>query len=266
MELNPSTDHSLDMRFGAIARVITPSALERLKRSHVLIVGIGGVGSWTAESLARSGVGRISLVDLDDVCITNINRQIHAMTSTIGRPKVQVMKDRLSDIAPECEVTTVHDFFDKTTFDQILSQSFDMVIDCIDSLANKCLLIHECKKRSIPIITVGGAGGKVDPTQIRTSDLNQSTNDQLLKQVKRSLKREWDWDKDDKAHWGVQAVFSLERMKFLDSNGHLQYVPDLKQNRGINCTSGIGSTSWITGSFGLFAASMAVQSLVKSAD
>ncbi|MBH47914.1 MAG: tRNA threonylcarbamoyladenosine dehydratase [Halobacteriovorax sp.] len=262
MDLHQATD----TRFGGIARAITPKSLQRLQSAHILILGIGGVGSWSAEALARSGVGKISLVDLDDVCITNINRQIHAMTSTVGRPKVEVMKDRLIDIAPDCQVTTIYDFFDQNTFEDILSRPFDMVIDCIDSLKSKCLLINECKKREIPLITVGGAGGKVDPTLIRTNDLNQTSNDQLLKQVRRSLKRDWGWSKDEKSIWGVQAVFSIERMKFLDAAGELQFVPDEKQNRGISCSSTIGSTSWITGSFGLFAASLAVQSLVKRAD
>lgn len=266
MQIESQKQTDFHMRFGGIERLLTPTSFEVLQQSHILIVGIGGVGSWCAESVARTGIGKITLLDLDDVCITNTNRQLNALNSTIGKSKVEVMRERISDIAPECQVQTICDFFDDSTADSILEKKYDIIIDCIDSLQSKCLLINSCKTRNIPLITVGGAGGKIDPLLIRTSDLNHTSNDTLLKQVRRSLKLDWGWDKSESKNWGIQAVYSIERSKFLDSNGSLQFVPDLKMNRGISCTDGIGTTSWITGTFGFMAASLAVQTLVKRAD
>lgn len=254
---------SVDLRFGGIARLMSPKNLEVIANSKALIVGIGGVGSWVAESLARTGIGHLTIVDLDDVCITNTNRQLHALDSTIGKPKVEVMKQRILDISPHIKVDSILDFFTKSTAESILSQKFDIIIDCIDSLDNKCLLIDMAKKNGLPLITVGGAGGKIDPTLIRTSDLNHSTNDTLLKRVRRTLKMEWGYNRDEKLPWGIQAVYSIERARYLNEDGQLDFVPDEK-NRGINCATGIGTVSWITGSFGFTASALAIQTLIKN--
>lgn len=257
------TQSPLNMRYGGISRLLTPTAFNRLQKSHVLIIGIGGVGSWCVEALARSGVGNLTIVDLDEVCITNTNRQLHALNSTIGMSKVEVMQKRLHDATPDCHVRVIADFFDNKTKEAILDGPYDLVIDCIDSVSNKCLLLDECRKRKIPVITVGGAGGKSDPTQIKTSDLGLSTNDTLLKRVRKSLKREWDWPNSEGEVWGVQAVYSIERSKYLDENGQLQFVPNPRQRNRIDCSTGIGTATWITGSFGFFAAAIAVDQLVK---
>lgn len=254
-----------DMRFGGIAKLLTPQALTRLNNSHVLIVGIGGVGSWCAEALARSGVGQLTLVDLDEVCITNVNRQLHALDSTIGKSKVDMMAKRLTDATPNCQIKAINEFFDAKTKELILDAKYDMVIDCIDSLSNKCLLIEACYVRKIPLITVGGAGGKIDPTQIKQVDLGLSTNDTLLKRVRKSLKRDYGWNKFEGDKWGIDAVFSIERSRYLDSDGTLKYVPDLKQNRRLDCSNAIGSAAWITGAFAFVAASLAVRRLVDHA-
>ncbi len=257
-------DEDYNLRYGGIARLLAPSGLEKLRQAHILVVGIGGVGSWTAEALARAGVGKLTLVDLDDVCVTNTNRQLHALGSTIGRPKVEVMAARLSDATPECEVRPIVEFFDATTMEMILDCRYDVIIDCIDSLHNKCLLIDSARKRGFSLISVGGAGGKFDPTLIKTSDLGFSTNDTLLKRVRKSLKREWGWQKVESENWGVQAVYSTERSVYLDSDGELKFVPDLKQNRRIDCNSGIGTGAWVTGSFGFIAAACAIKTIVEN--
>lgn len=262
--VNDTQPQTHDMRFGGIARLMSPKNLDVIAKSRVLIVGIGGVGSWVAESLARTGVGHITLVDLDDVCITNTNRQLLALNSTIGKPKVQVMKERIFDIAPEIDVNAILDFFTKETAEDILFQNFDMIIDCIDSIDNKCLLIDMARSNSIPIITIGGAGGKIDPTLIRSSDLSYSSNDTLLKRVRRTLKMEWNYPRDNKTLWNVQAVYSIERARYLNENGQLEYVPDLT-NRGINCATGIGTVSWLTGSFAFTASALAIQTILKNA-
>ena len=148
-----------DPRFGGIARLYGREGLERLAAAHVAVVGIGGVGSWAAEALARSGVGEISLFDLDDVCITNTNRQVHALQGAVGRAKVEVMAERIHAINPACRVHAVADFVTRDNLAELITLQLDMVIDCIDSVAAKAALIAWCKRRKIAIVTTGGAGG-----------------------------------------------------------------------------------------------------------
>ncbi len=250
------------MRFGGIARLMSPKVLDKILSSHVLVVGIGGVGSWVAESLARSGVGKLTLVDLDDICITNINRQLHAMNSTIGKPKVEVMRDRIFDIAPEIKVEAILDFFNRNSANEILNHNYSVIVDCIDSLESKCLLIDLARKSKTPLITVGGAGGKIDPALIRTGDLNQTSNDTLLKRVRRTLKYDYHYERGLKTLWGVQAVYSIERAKYVNENGEVEFVPDEK-NRGLSCATGIGTASWLTGSFGFTASALAIQTIIQ---
>ncbi|MDR6357659.1 tRNA A37 threonylcarbamoyladenosine dehydratase [Pseudomonas psychrotolerans] len=142
-----------EQRFGGIARLYGQEAVERLAASHVAVVGIGGVGSWAAEALARSGVGRISLFDLDDVCVSNTNRQVHALDGQVGRPKVTVMAERIQAINPACAVKAVADFVTRETMADYITEDLDLVLDCIDSVASKAALIAWCKRRKIAIVT-----------------------------------------------------------------------------------------------------------------
>ena len=144
------------------------------------MMGIGGVGSWTVEALARSGVGRITMVDLDDVCLSNVNRQLHALDGTIGKSKIAVMKERVLKINPNCEVNLIEKFFTKENAEEILDNDFDYIVDAFDSMWNKLFLIDLCVKRGIKICTVGGAGGKTDPTLIRSGDLNFTQKDPFV--------------------------------------------------------------------------------------
>ncbi|MHC4995086.1 MAG: tRNA threonylcarbamoyladenosine dehydratase [Planctomycetota bacterium] len=154
-------------RFGGIQRLYGRAAAERLRQAHVAVIGIGGVGSWAAEALARTGVGRITLVDLDDVCTTNVNRQVHAVTGQIGRPKVEAMAERIDAISPDCHCEPMHAFFNKNTADRFFAQSYDVIIDAIDAHYAKCLLIETCHREGVPLITCGGAGGLTDPTRVQ---------------------------------------------------------------------------------------------------
>ena len=151
-----------DPRFAGIARLYGIEGLERLRAAHVAIVGVGGVGSWAAEAMARCGVGEISLFDLDDVCVSNANRQLHALDSTVGKPKVEVMAERLRGINPDCTVHAVPDFVTRETMAEYITPNIDCVIDCIDAVNAKAALIAWCKRRKIQIITTGGAGGQID--------------------------------------------------------------------------------------------------------
>src|SRR6266496_636245 len=153
-----------EVRFGGIRRLFAADGLERLRRAHVCVVGLGGVGSWAAEALARSGIGALTMVDLDDVCVSNVNRQLQALTSEIGRPKVEAMAQRARAINPDCAVHALHAFFSAANAGEILETRFDYVLDAVDRPEKKSLLIASCRERAIPVMVVGGAGGRRDPT------------------------------------------------------------------------------------------------------
>jgi tRNA A37 threonylcarbamoyladenosine dehydratase len=241
-----------DSRFGGIQRLYSADGLERLRRARVCVVGIGGVGSWAAEALARSAVGRITLVDLDDICVSNINRQLHALEGVVGRPKATIMAARIEAINPSCEVRAVQEFFNEASAAEILQTRFDWVFDAIDQVANKCLLIARCRQAEIPVISSGGAGGRKNPLDIRISDLSQATGDALLNQVRKRLRQEHGFPGDPKTPLNVPCVFSRERPV---------YPPDCRAGAGLNCDSGYGTASFVTGAFGFAAASWIVSNI-----
>lgn len=227
-----------------------------------MVVGIGGVGSWAAEALARSGVGRITLVDLDDICVTNINRQIHATHSTIGASKVQEMKKRIHTINPQANVTCVEDFFSRSTMEEILSLPTDYVIDAIDSVKSKCLLISECKRRSIPLVVTGGAGGKANPSFIKEADLNRSYNCNLLSQVRKKLKNEYGFSRDKKRTYKIPCIFSPEHQS-QDASTPCELKDAQGAPKRLNCNTGFGSSVFVTGTFGFMAAAKVINDLTE---
>ncbi|WP_378211176.1 tRNA threonylcarbamoyladenosine dehydratase [Anoxybacteroides rupiense] len=183
---------------------IGKDGLETLKKATVAILGIGGVGSFAAEALARSGVGRLVLVDKDDVDITNINRQIHALLSTVGRPKVDLMKDRIADINPECEVIALKMFYTEETYEQFFSYGLDFVIDASDTITYKIHLMKECLKRNVRIISSMGAANKMDPTRFRIADISKTHTDPIAKVIRTKLRKEG-------IRKGIPVVFSDEK-------------------------------------------------------
>ncbi|MFA6961019.1 MAG: tRNA threonylcarbamoyladenosine dehydratase [Opitutaceae bacterium] len=246
-------------RFSGVGRLLGGGALERLQAAHVCVIGVGGVGSWTVEGLARSGVGALTLIDLDDVCVTNVNRQLPALDGQIGRPKVAVLADRVKLINPECRVTALMDFFTAATAEEMLGAvKFDCVVDAIDNTGNKALLIAECVKRGLPCVTVGGAGGKRDATQIRAGDLGESGGDDLLRLVRKTLRSEHGFAKGPGHRYGVRCVFSAERPVFPWEDGTCQAEPEPGSNLKLDCASGFGTAVWVTGAFGLAASQEAV--------
>jgi tRNA A37 threonylcarbamoyladenosine dehydratase len=252
-----SLEHSeiLTSRFSGMERIYGVEGLLKLLDSHVMVIGVGGVGSWTVEALARSGIGKITLVDLDDVCVSNINRQLPALSNTIGRSKISVLADRMLLINPLIKLHLVQDFYTSNSSEEILSRSVDYVVDAIDSLTNKALLVSTCIKKSIPVVTVGGAGGKVDPTCIRTCDLGETTVDPLLKQLRKRLRQTYGMSASEK--YGISAVFSPERP-------NLPAVCATTKPKRLDCGTGYGSTSFVTGAFGFAAASLVVTQLAKN--
>lgn len=263
-----------DFRFGGIARLYGGAALARFRAAHVMVVGLGGVGSWAAESLARSGVGRLSLVDLDEVCISNINRQLHALDSTVGRSKVEVMAERIRDLSPETRVEARVEFFTAETAMRLLGLESppgsdgrpDLVIDAIDAVANKVRLIALCRGAGIPLVVCGGAGGRRDPTAIRVSDLAQVTHDRLLGEVRKRLRREHGFSRLSKK-LRIECVHSAEAPVFPDGEGQVCATPQAPADGAplrLNCQSGYGSATHVTGAFG-FAAAARVLALLSVA-
>lgn len=251
-------------RFGGLGRLYGAAALPRLAAAHVGVVGVGGVGSWTVEGLARSGIGALTLVDLDDVCVTNVNRQLPALDGEIGRPKVEALADRVRRINPECRVTTLTEFFTAASVDQVLAAPYTYVVDAIDGMSHKALLIAECRRRGLPVLTVGGAGGKRETTEIRTGDLGDAWGDELLRQVRRKLRRAHGFapgTQKGRMHFDVRCVWSSESPVFPWADGTCAAVPEPGSNLTLDCESGFGTAVFVTGAFGLAAAGEVVRAI-----
>lgn len=252
-------------RFGGVGRLFGPAALERIAAAHVGVIGLGGVGSWAVEALARSGVGTLTLVDLDDVCITNVNRQLPAVDGQIGRPKATVLAERIRQINPGCHVRAEHEFFTVASADHLLAGPFDCVIDAIDRMTTKALLIAQARRRGYPIVTVGGAGGRRDPTQIRTGDLGEASADELLRLVRKKLRRDHGFapgEQRGRMHFGVRCVWSEEKQVFPWADGSCATEREPGMELRLDCASGFGTAVFVTGAFGLAAAAEAVRVVV----
>jgi tRNA threonylcarbamoyladenosine dehydratase len=235
----------IELRFGGIERLYSAAGLERLRQARVCVVGIGGVGSWAAEALARSAIGSITLVDLDDVCVSNVNRQLPALDAEIGRPKVEVMAARIQGINPECQVQALSEFFTEATAEKILQPRFDWVLDAIDQVSNKCLLIARCRQQNIPVVCAGGAGGRRNPAAVQLADLAQTAHDALLQRVRKKLRDDYAFPRGKKQLFHVPCVFSKEPAVEMDA---------CVDPRG-GCESAYGTASFVTGAFGFLAAS-----------
>jgi tRNA threonylcarbamoyladenosine dehydratase len=252
-------------RFSGIARLYGMAGADRLRQAHVCVVGVGGVGSWAVEALARTGVGALTLVDLDEVCVSNVNRQLPALTSEVGKPKVQVLKQRVAAINGDCRVRVVEEFFTRKNSAEILSTNFDCVLDGIDDLGNKALLLSECVRRKIPVVSAGGAGGRRDPTAIRVADLAFTSHDRLLQRVRKVLRAEYGFSEDPKMPFGIPCVYSTERPVFPQPDGTVCPTRGDATELRMNCNSGYGSATFVTGAFG-FAASAEVVRLITASD
>src|SRR5690625_3560335 len=178
-------------RFGGINRLYGSGALERLSRTHVAVVGIGGVGSWAVEALARSGVGRLTLIDADEVCVSNTNRQLHALDGTWGRPKVAVMAERARAINPAIRIDVVERFLTPATLDALLDRGYDLVLDACDAFRVKVDMAAWCRRRKLPLVVVGSAGGRTDPTLIRIRDLSRTEHDAMLSLMRKKLRQDF---------------------------------------------------------------------------
>jgi tRNA threonylcarbamoyladenosine dehydratase len=252
-----TSDHA--RRFGGIERLYGAGSLARLVQCHVCVIGIGGVGSWAAEALARSGVGRLTLIDLDHVAESNVNRQVHALEATLGQAKVEAMQERIAQINPECRVECIEDFVTEENVATLLPVC-DAVIDCIDQVKAKAALIAHCRRLKLPVVTTGGAGGRTDPTRIRIDDLSRTTQDALASKLRAKLRKEYGFTRDPKKKFGVPCVFSDEQKSRLASADFCDV--DEPGMHGLNC-AGYGSSVAVTAGFGFAAAAHCLGILLK---
>ncbi|MGI9026308.1 MAG: tRNA threonylcarbamoyladenosine dehydratase [Burkholderiaceae bacterium] len=241
----------LDRRFGGLARLYGAEGLARLRASRVAVVGLGGVGSWVAEACARSGIGALTLIDLDHVAESNINRQIHALDSTLGAAKVVAMASRVHDINPQCVVEAVEEFVEAGNVATLIPPGrFDFVIDAIDHVRAKTALIAHCHAQKTPLVTIGGAGGRTDVSRIRVADLAHTEHEAMLAKVRKALRTHHDFPRNVKRTFGVNAVYSDQR------------AGERTGMTGLNC-AGFGSSVVVTATFGFVAAGLLVDRLAR---
>lgn len=251
--LEPSVSESsvTDRRFGGLDRLYGVSGAARIRAAHVVVVGVGGVGSWTVEALARSGVGRLTLIDLDNVSESNINRQIHALDDTVGMAKVEAMRQRIAHINPDCVVTCVEDFVDPNNWPSILNGAeVDAVIDACDQIKAKTAMAAWALKQRVLFITVGAAGGKRLAHKVDIDDLCHTSHDPLLAKLRYNLRREHGASREGKKI-GVACVFSREAVAPPDASCNIS--SDGQGDGSLNC-SGYGSVVSVTATFGQCAA------------
>lgn len=260
------------LRFAGIGRLYGETALTAFRQAHVCVVGIGGVGSWAVEALARSGIGTLTCIDLDDICISNTNRQLPALTSTIGQDKVHVMTERVKQINPECIVHQVIDFVAPDNLTSLMLSEFDYVIDAIDAIKAKTALIAHCKRNKIPLISIGGAGGQWDPTQIQVADLSQTVNDPLLAKVRSNLRRDYHYSRNVKRRFGIEAVYSTEQLTYPQGDGGVCHekpavaATETATSMRLDCSGGFGAVTVVTASFAMVAVSRVLRKIADKAN
>jgi tRNA A37 threonylcarbamoyladenosine dehydratase len=247
-----------DERFGGIARLYGVRDAARIRSLHLCVVGVGGVGSWAAESLARTGVGTLTLIDGDTIEAGNVNRQIQALTGHFDRPKVEVMRQRILEIHPQCRCRPVDAFLNERNLESHLEAGYDAVVDAIDGVRIKAAMIAHCRAMGIPIVTTGGAGGRRDPTAIRITDLSRTTQDPLAAKVRRRLRETHGFPRDAKRRFRVDCVYSVEQPRYPRADGTVSPEKPGISGVSLDCRLGYGSASFVTATFGFIAASRAI--------
>lgn len=253
----------LQQRFGGTRRLYGNIPATWLAQAHFCVVGIGGVGTWVAEALARTAIGQITLIDMDDICVTNTNRQLHALQDTVGQSKVEVMAARIRQINPDCRVNPIEDFVTTDNLANLIT-GVDYVIDATDSVTVKAAMVAYCKRRKLPILVVGGAGGQTDPTQIKVADLSKTTQDPLAAKVRALLRRDYGFTSNPKRRFAVECVYSTEQLKYPQADGsvcHSKHLPDGSVK--LDCNAGFGASVAVTGTFGFVAAARAIDKYLE---
>lgn len=255
----------VDPRFAGIERLYGAGSVARLASARVAVIGVGGVGSWAAEALARSGIGALTLIDADEVCISNTNRQLHTLASTLGKSKVGVMAARLRDIQPSLQVDAVERFVTPATLVELLDRGFDLVLDACDAFRVKVEMAAWCRRRKLPLVVCGSAGGRTDPTQIRVRDLSRTEHDALLSLMRRKLRQEFNFPKNPDRYFGVPAVYSLQNVRYPQADGSVCGTrPDGADSMRLGCEGGLGAATHVTAAFAFAAVGRAIEMLLGS--
>lgn len=261
--LNTSTSPNYERRFGGVARLYGQAGLTKLQSAHVCVIGIGGVGSWAVEALARNAVGRITLIDLDNIAESNVNRQLHAVENEFGKAKVSAMAERIRAINPSCVVHEIEDFITQKNLETMLNQGYHGIIDAIDDARVKAAMAAYCYHNKLPLVMTGGAGGRLDPTKINQTDLAKTSGDRLLAKVRTLLRRDFDFPRDAREKFGIPCVYSDEpiippiHVCINEDATHGNSAPT-----GLNC-AGYGSSVCVTATFGMVAAAYVLKQLVE---
>lgn len=264
----PVVDPILIERFAGIDRLYGAGALQRLSRCRVAVVGMGGVGTWVAEALARSAVGHLTLIDADDICVSNSNRQLPAHDGQFGRPKVAAMAERCRAINPGIGVDAVESFLTPSNLEALLDRDFDLVLDACDSFRSKVEMIAWCRRRKLPLVVCGSAGGRVDPTQVRVRDLSRTEHDAMLALVRKKLRGEFNFPRNRDRYFSVPAVYSLENVRYPQADGSVCGLrPRLDADAGLklDCGAGLGAATHVTGTFAFVMAGKALELLLGKA-
>jgi tRNA A37 threonylcarbamoyladenosine dehydratase len=253
-------------RFAGIERLYGVGALDRFAAAHVCVIGVGGVGSWAAEALARSGVGRLTLIDADDICLSNTNRQSHALAGQYGRNKVTVVAERLRAINPEIQVDEVERFLTTSTLDELLDRGYDIVLDACDAFRVKVEAIAWCRRRKLPMVTIGSAGGRTDPTQVRVRDLSRTEHDAMFSLIRKKLRQDFNFPKNADRYFGVSAVYSLQNVQYPQADGTVCGTrPPGGDALGLDCGGGLGAATHVTGAFAFAAVGKILEKLLAGA-
>lgn len=257
----------LKQRFSGIDRLYGQGSLQLLMGKHVCVIGLGGVGSWAVEALARSGIGKLTLIDADDICLSNTNRQLQALDGQYGKSKAQVLAERCHAIHPDIVVDTVTSFLTPSNMSDLLDRGYDLVIDACDSFRSKVELIVWCRRRKIPVVVSGSAGGRTDPTQIRVRDLSRTEHDAMLALIRKKLRSEFNFPKNAQRYFSVPAVYSLENVKYPQADGSVCGTrPSLATDAGfkLDCGAGLGAATHVTGAFAFAAVAKGIEILLRS--
>ena len=253
-------------RFGGIDRLYGSGALACFRRCRVAVVGLGGVGSWAAEALARTGIGALTLIDADDLCVSNTNRQLPALAGQYGRGKVEAMAERCRQINPDIAVEPIATFLTPSNLDTLLDRDFDLVLDACDSFRTKVEAIAWRRRRKQAIVTVGSAGGRTDPTQIRVRDLSRTEHDAMLSMIRKKLRGEFNFPKNADRYFGVPAVYSLENVKYPQADGSvcgLRPALSADASMKLDCGAGLGAATHVTGAFAFAAVGKTLEVLLR---
>jgi len=261
----PSEDEDFSIRFGGIQRLYGRESSDIIRKMHVCIIGLGGVGSWVVESLARTGVGRFTLIDYDTVSKSNINRQLAALDTTEGEKKSTVLKHRVEGINPYCDCQVIDDFLTMANLSEYLSTAhhYDYIVDAIDSIKFKSAMIYHCRRNKIPIITTGGAGGLTDPLAVQVKDLSRTFNDPLAAKVRSQLRSEYHFPRNSKRSFRIECVFSSQQPVYPKPDGTVSHEKPGIHGISLDCTMGYGSVTTVTATFGNVAASRVIHNTLK---